>query len=264
MVTKDDIRKALETQGWKWSRENEKDVEFCRDVQMKSALGKGLSVISADTNFAPKHRVRLEALAKEFGAEFEVKDFPTPIEECIQRDSRRPEGERVGEKVIRDMAQRYHVGEVVPQVVKVEPDEHLASAIICDLDGTLALFKEKGHRGPYDATRCDEDDCNMVVRRLLEIYYRFMQYQIIYLSGREDCYREPTMTFMRKFHCPPGPLYMRNTGDFRKDCVVKGELFDEHVRGKYNVEFVLDDRDQVVNYWRSLGLQCFQVADGKF
>jgi len=33
---------------------------------------------------------------------------------------------------------------------------------------------------------------------------------------------------------------------------------------KYHVEFVLDDRNQVVNFWRYLGLTCFQVAEGDF
>ena len=57
---------------------------------------------------------------------------------------------------------------------------------------------------------------------------------------------------------------MRKTGDFRKDSIVKKELFDENVRGKYNIEFVLDDRNQVVEMWRSIGLVCLQVADGNF
>ena len=33
---------------------------------------------------------------------------------------------------------------------------------------------------------------------------------------------------------------------------------------KYNVHFVLDDRQQVVDMWRSLGLTVFQVAEGDF
>ena len=34
--------------------------------------------------------------------------------------------------------------------------------------------------------------------------------------------------------------------------------------GNYNVKFVLDDRNRVVEMWRSLGLTCLQVADGDF
>lgn len=42
----------------------------------------------------------------------------------------------------------------------------------------------------------------------------------------------------------------------------KSELFDKHIRGRYFVDFVLDDRNQVVNFWRHIGLTCFQVAEG--
>ena len=59
-------------------------------------------------------------------------------------------------------------------------------------------------------------------------------------------------------------LFMRPEGDHRKDNIVKEEIFNNHIRNKYNVIFVLDDRNQVVEMWRSLGLKCLQVADGDF
>lgn len=57
---------------------------------------------------------------------------------------------------------------------------------------------------------------------------------------------------------------MRPEGDIRKDSIVKRELFEKYVRPYYNIEFVLDDRNQVVEMWRSLGLKCLQVAEGDF
>ena len=57
---------------------------------------------------------------------------------------------------------------------------------------------------------------------------------------------------------------MRRTKDFRKDAIVKTELFDAHIRGRYEVLFVLDDRNQVVEMWRVMGLPCLQVAAGDF
>jgi len=59
-------------------------------------------------------------------------------------------------------------------------------------------------------------------------------------------------------------LHMRNPGDQRKDSVVKREMFDEFIKDKYNVLFVVDDRDQVVEMWRSMGLTCLQVNYGDF
>ena len=57
---------------------------------------------------------------------------------------------------------------------------------------------------------------------------------------------------------------MRKTGDNRKDCIVKRELFDAHIKDKYYIDFILDDRNQVVNMWRELGFTVMQVADGNF
>jgi hypothetical protein len=45
---------------------------------------------------------------------------------------------------------------------------------------------------------------------------------------------------------------------------VKRELFEKHVLPNYYVEFILDDRQQVVDEWRRMGLTCFQVAPGDF
>jgi hypothetical protein len=57
---------------------------------------------------------------------------------------------------------------------------------------------------------------------------------------------------------------MRHTKDLRKDSIVKGEIYDSVIAPNYNVFFVLDDRNQVVDFWRSKGLTCFQVAPGDF
>jgi len=57
---------------------------------------------------------------------------------------------------------------------------------------------------------------------------------------------------------------MREAQDTRKDSIVKQELYQKYVQDKYNVSFILDDRQQVVDMWRSFGLTVFQVAEGDF
>jgi hypothetical protein len=58
---------------------------------------------------------------------------------------------------------------------------------------------------------------------------------------------------------------MRKAKDYRKDAIIKREIFDREISGKYRIEFVLDDRDQVVDMWRKdLKLNCFQVNYGNF
>lgn len=56
---------------------------------------------------------------------------------------------------------------------------------------------------------------------------------------------------------------MRADGDCRGDDVVKAEMLAE-IQKTHDVFLVLDDRDRVVNFWRSTGLVCWQVSPGNF
>ena len=57
---------------------------------------------------------------------------------------------------------------------------------------------------------------------------------------------------------------MRKGGDKRIDSIVKKELYRKYIEPFYRVKLVLDDRNQVVDMWRDLGLPCWQVAPGNF
>ena len=149
-------------------------------------------------------------------------------------------------------------------------------ALICDLDGTLALFGKR--RSAYDASLCDlTDEPNLSVLNLLRTYeYLYQQSKgvvttpdkIFFFSGREDKYRGPTIRFLwnkcgfdvvlNKFF----QLIMRETGDNRPDEIVKKEMFDTYIKEQYNVNVVVDDRPKVIRMWHSLGLPVFNVGDG--
>lgn len=258
VVNKDDIRAELTKGGWKWSKKNEADVIAKRNEMIENALKNGISVISADCNFG-KHKLALKALADKYGAEFIVKNFTdVPLEVCIERDSKREGTAKVGAEVIKKMYNEYVA---LPDVVVYVPPAGKNPAIICDLDGTLADFK--GLRSAYDYSKCAKDRLVDPIYRIISLFAR-NGYSIVYCSGREDSARFPTEDFLATNNCPKGPLFMRKTGDHRKDYIVKQELFDTHIRENYNVHFVLDDRSQVVDMWRRMGLTCLQVAPGDF
>lgn len=108
-VNKDEIRNnLLAEQGGSWSQawENE-NVIVERNAQISAALAWRRSVIVDDTNFAPIHEQTIRELAGLYDAQFVVCFIDTPLSECIRRDAARPEGERVGEAVIRKMASQY-------------------------------------------------------------------------------------------------------------------------------------------------------------
>lgn len=249
-INKDDLRAMLDD--GKWTKDNEKFVIKARNNLIENALQEGLSVIVDDTNLAPKHEEALKQIAKEYGATFEIKDFTdVPIEECIKRDLKRPIS--VGEKVIKQMYNQFLKKQETYIPLKGKP-----TAILCDIDGTLAHMKD---RNPFDWHRVGEDEID---EEILEILLRFSSnIKIIFLSGRDSVCRKETEEWLEKTGVSYEKLLMRPLRDSRKDCIVKKELF-EQIKDDYNIMFVLDDRDQVVEMWRSLGLKCFQVAEGNF
>ena len=138
----------------------------------------------------------------------------------------------------------------------------MTEAIICDLDGTLSI-NDHG-RSFFKADDCDKDALNEPVALVLKLAM-MDDIQIIYLSGREDKYREPTQRFLSDHNLSNNNiLIMRETDDTRADNIIKWEIYQEHIEPNYDIHFILDDRQQVVDMWRSKGLTCFQVADGKF
>lgn len=145
--------------------------------------------------------------------------------------------------------------------------ETLERAVICDIDGTLALRDESkpGCRRFYDWHRVGEDLPNEPVVELVRIIHANGQHRIIVMSGRDEVCRVETEKWLTRHDIPYHELHMRSFKDNRKDAVVKRELYDEFVAGRHRVSLVLDDRDTVVSLWRrDLGLPCFQVAYGDF
>lgn len=263
IVNKDDIRLSLEITGWVWSPENEKTVILRRDQLIIAALKVGKNVISSDTNLAPKHETTLRAIATQCGAEFEVKDFTgVPVKLCIEWDATRTGKARVGANVINKMARDFKIGgeQLTPTFAPYVPDLSKPKAILVDLDGTLALFG--GKRGPYDAAKCDQDDINEPVKAVVDAMI-LNGVKAIFVSGREDKYMEPTLKFLDRAGYSGWHLFMRRSGDYRKDSIVKGEILDTYIRNEYNILFALDDRPQVIQFWRSIGLFVFDCGSGK-
>ncbi len=136
----------------------------------------------------------------------------------------------------------------------------LPNALIVDIDGTLAHMV---NRGPYDASLYHTDTVDETIRSLVGLYY-IQGPKILVVSGRDDTYKDVTAKWLSDNFIGYDELYMRKGGDKRNDAIVKQEIFEEHIKGKYEIEFVLDDRNRVVKMWRELGLKCLQVADGDF
>lgn len=252
-INKDDLRAMLDDS--RWSKGNEQFVLDLRNHITYQALEKGYSVIIDDTNLHPKHEEYFRLFAKEKGVDFEVKDFTNiDVDECIRRDLKREKP--VGAGTIRQMYRQFLMPKITPPLYL--PDK--PNAVMCDIDGTLALF---GNKNPYDRNFL-EDEVNFSIRNIVNTY-SISGYKIIIVSGRKNKYLEDTKKWLKEKIVAFDEIFMpRADDDNRKDFIIKQEIYDNNIKGKYNIAFVLDDRNQVVRLWRELGFTCLQVNDGDF
>lgn len=258
-VNRDELRAMFDNA--QINADNEKFIRQVRDMLILKALEDGKSVIVDDTNLSDKNEIRIKQLVHEFNKQHndtvtvELIEMDIPLDECIERDSKREKS--VGAKVIKQMHQQFYKA----KLKYVEQDAGLPKAIMCDLDGTLALLHK---RGPFEELLCETDELNQPVANVISNYHK-LGYKIILLSGRRDIARQQTENWLKTHTIPFDLLLMRRANDSSKDSLVKRKLFEENILHKFYIEFILDDRNQVVDMWRNeLNLPCFQVFYGDF
>ena len=138
-------------------------------------------------------------------------------------------------------------------------ESKLQRIVLVDVDGTISL---RTVRGPYEWDKIATDAPNKAVIELLNDLVGNGQ-SLVFISGREEKYRGETETFIRQHIAGSHNLFLRANGDNRPDEEVKYELYINNISGKFDVRFVLDDRDKIVALWRDVfGLPTFQVRPG--
>lgn len=286
-VNRDDLRKMLHDgtyiQGSKDNPGTERTIIEMEHAMVRRGLRAGLTVIDDNTNLPNRSVKALVEIAEPLGAEWQVVDFTdVPLQDVLDRNMHRNAQRRdavdgpaqLDGKVIIDMHERFVKGKPYPlpfeytpktelTVEPYVPDTSKRKAVIVDIDGTVTLMA--GKRGPHEYEKVSGDEPNYPVINLVKML-RDQGSEIIFTSGRTDFCREDTGQWLQDYIFPDGFFYllMRTHGDHRPDNVVKLEIFNRFIRDEYNVQLVLDDRDQVVKAWRNLGLTCLQVAEGAF
>lgn len=293
-INNDDLRAMMN--GSVWSQDYEKIITDARNYLIRDAAKRGKNIIIDNLNINKRHWNDICEIIKSVNVAANIyeKSFYIELDEAIARDSKRDGKAKVGEEIIKKWwkesggkqfkfynprVQIFNQNSYSPdEYMKQDYDPNLPNAIICDLDGTLALLNG---RNPYDASLCEDDIPNIPVVETLRLYYN-AGYKILFCSGREDKYKRQTINFIETYVTVDNKqfvedvmetskskpieyeLFMRKTDDFRKDSIIKEEIYRKNILGKYNVLLILDDRTSVVNFWRSKGLTCFQVAPGDF
>lgn len=257
-VNRDDLRRST---GVNYHFKNEGVVTQMELAAIKAGLEAGKNVISDNTNLNDAQMMLLTDLGDKCGAKIEVKKFEITYEEAIKRNKERPEQDRLPQKAIRSFYHKYYPGfdKKVDERNYVPYNPELPDCIISDIDGTISLMNG---RNPFKGEDCESDLPNSPVRNLLHDLVD--KYTIILFSGRNGESQPQTEKWLDDNAVPYDELYMREPKNMEKDSLLKERFYNEHIKGKYNVRFVLDDRDQVVKTWRDLGLPCFQVHYGDF
>jgi predicted kinase len=101
-VSRDDLREMIFA--GKWDVHKEATIIKCEQAIAKCLLTDGYSTIIDDTNLLSHQQKLWKDFCKQNKTEMETIAVITPVEECIQRDSKRTTP--VGEKSIRSLARK--------------------------------------------------------------------------------------------------------------------------------------------------------------
>tara|TARA_R110002153_G_scaffold62147_2_gene167234 strand:+ start:1080 stop:1730 length:651 start_codon:yes stop_codon:yes gene_type:complete len=150
--------------------------------------------------------------------------------------------------------------------------------VIFDIDGTLADITHRVHLAQakkfnefFDAMVDDVPNGPIValLNGILNTGSLDTYLQVIYCTGRPEKYRSVTQSFINDIqgYSRDCPLLMRpNKQRSVPDYEIKQGMLDgilNHV-SKENILYAVDDRQQVVDMWRSNGITCLQCAVGNF
>lgn len=266
-VNRDDLRMTMfciNYHDYKFTKSNERIVTATQFAMARGALAEGKNVIVSDTNLEPTRWDNWYSLAKEFNAEVIVQYFPLELKELLNRNIRRERS--TPENIIRAQFEKFESN--FPDAIDywkpskyIRPEFDAHRVYIFDVDGTLAHMNNK--RGPFEWVNVGVDDPDEYIIELLQMLYGCC-YKIIIMSGRSDECMQETKEWLAKYGIEYDMLLMRAKGDYRPDTIVKDELFNNNIDGKYDVMGIFDDRDSVVEMWRNKGLKVMQVERGSF
>lgn len=145
--------------------------------------------------------------------------------------------------------------------------------IIFDIDGTLANIQHRRHwvqskpknwTAFIKASKFDTPNSDIVW--MLTTFFN-VGCRILISTGRNELDRDITTTWLDDVAGIKNmyeKIYMRALNDYRQDSIIKSEILDQMYNDGYNPTMAIDDRNQVVDMFRSRGLRCLQVAQGDF
>lgn len=263
-VNRDSIR--CELNDGKYTLKKEDEVTAMESYRVIEGLDKGSDVIVDATNLNPKTIKKWQRLADLKGAEIDFKEFYVPIEEAIKRSkARKAEGGLyISKAVMTSFYKKYYPERLKEELTDkrkiLKPDLTLHPAVICDLDGTLALHQG---RDPFDWSNIPKDAIDPRLEQILKDYC-CKGVEIIFVTGRPERARAATEKWLFDHELYSYKLYMRANNDFSHGDDYKRKVYNEHIKGNYNVYCVFEDSNKCVKMWRDEGLLTCQVENSDY
>lgn len=150
-------------------------------------------------------------------------------------------------------------------------DRSLPPAILVDIDGTVAknpIIDVANEPVPqrefsdYTENIMKDTPIQQVIDNVN--FYHDNSVRLIFITGRDEISYDFNVKWFEKHGVKWDEMYCRGHHDYRNDWQVKDDFIRDHVEGKYHIMAVFDDRQQVVDHLRDMGLTVFQVAPGDF
>ena len=245
---------------YKFNKTNESTVTARENALVDFHTEKGHDIVISETNL---NQGRLSARILDFerrGYDVDVEVFPIGLKEAITRDRDRTDS--VGVEVMHGMWKQWlALGTEITGIYQYQPNTDLPTAIICDIDGTLAhitVNADGKRRDVYDYMRAGEDAIDEIVYSMVMGLYN-AGHKIIIMSGRDDIGKGVLVKWLDQYDVPYEEIHMRTAGDKRADRDVKLDLFKD-VETRWNVIAAIDDRDSVIELWSDIGVKTVDVG----
>ena len=260
-VSRDDLRSQLYP-GADYRDIDEDLITEVETATARAALRNGKMVIVDAMHLQQRYVNRWQRL----GYPVEIVEFHTTLEALLYRNDERVD--RVPASVIIDNYRKYTNKDGSLRKVSLKPEEFVIdykyvpdstkpTAVIVDIDGTLA--HNDGHRSFYDYSKVLSDKPVWPVidaaNGLNTIHHT------VVVSGRKAECREDTEAWLLVHGIQYDKLYMRADGDDRADTIVKMEILRDKIAPEFDVIAAIDDRPSVCEMWRKVGIPTFQVGD---
>lgn len=278
-------------------KDKEQQVNAVEEHLTNDFLSKGYIVIKDNTNlnanFLSEHRRK----AKEHGAELEQEYFDIPVEECQRRNKARGDagGRFVPPHAISRMASKaygrdgrlkeFRIGEKAAYAYDragVKGEDEIAAyekrqqqklgkpqggVLFLDMDGSAVDVREIADKYMSDPKRRDYKSFHLasefspanedVIKIIREAESNNIP--IVVTTARSSDYVEPTVNWLEKHDVPAVKLFMRKSGDGRKDYEVKPEFIKEAAEEGMFPLFAVEDNPGAIQGWKEHGVPVVEV-----